>query len=87
MPRPQRTFPSPVAFIRPDCRRPRLCGGLAYMVASAADGSDRGPFAADRKSANRGGRWRTGGLPHDAVPGDGSAGPKATSAVLITCNQ
>src|SRR5260370_39839914 len=37
------------------------------MEASAADGSDRGPFAAHRKSANRAGSWRTGGLPDTAT--------------------
>jgi hypothetical protein len=43
------------------------------METSAADGGDRGPFAAHWKSANRAGRWRTGGLPLD--PGATPPGP------------
>jgi hypothetical protein len=67
-----RTFPALLAFIRPDCRRTRPCGGLADMVASAANGSDRVPFAAHRKSANRAGRWRTGGLPQNPARDHGA---------------
>jgi hypothetical protein len=35
------------------------------METSSADGSHQLPFAAHRKSANRAGGWRTGGLPQD----------------------
>ena len=65
--RQHRTLPASPAFIGPDCRRPRPCGGLADMETSATDGSDRVPFAAHRKSANRAGRWRTGGLTPKAM--------------------